>query len=63
MSNMNGLMQRLSANKNRVHQIAFALMVLPPIPMYFAAQRHAGGWIWFLLGFIILGNLLALITR
>ena len=60
---MNEFVQRLSDRKYRVHQIAFALIVLPSILMYFAAQQNASGWIWFLLGFIVFGNLLALITR
>ena len=53
----------MSDHKFKVHLLAFALMVLPPIPMYLAAQRGAAGWIWFLLGFVAAGNLLVLLSR
>ncbi len=53
----------LSDHKFKVHLLAFALMVLPPVPMYMAAQRDAAGWIWFLLGFVVAGNLLVLLSK
>jgi len=53
----------LSKHKFKFQLMAFALMVLPPIPMYLAAQRGAAGWIWFLLGFVAAGNLLVLLSR
>lgn len=53
----------LTKNKFEVHLVAFLLMVLPPIPLYFAAQNGATGLIWVLLGFVICGNLLALISH
>jgi hypothetical protein len=53
----------LSDHKFKVHLLALALMVLPPIPMYMAAQRDVAGWIWFMLGFVVAGNLLVLLSR
>ena len=53
----------MSDHKFKVHLLAFALMVLPPIPMYMAAQHNAAGWIWFLLGFVVAGNLLVLLSK
>ena len=53
----------LSDHKFKVHLLAFTLMVLPPIPMYMAATHDAVGWIWFLLGFVVAGNLLVLLSR
>jgi len=53
----------LAKNKFEVHLLAFLLMVLPPIPLYYAAQREAPGLIWALLAFVICGNLLALLSR
>lgn len=40
--------------------LAFLLMMLPPLGLYAAARQNAAGWIWFLLGIVITGNLLAL---
>ncbi len=53
----------LTKNKFEVHLVAFMLMVLTPIPLYYAAQSGATGLIWILLGFVICGNILALISR
>ncbi len=53
----------LSKNKFEVHLAAFFLMIIPPIPLYYAAQSGATGLIWALLAFVICGNLLALISR
>ncbi len=50
----------LNNRKFQVYLLAFILMVGPPIPMYLVAQRGANGWIWFLLGIVVLGNLLAI---
>ncbi len=43
--------------------LAFLLMALPPIPIYFAAQRDFTAGIWLLLLPILLGNLLALFVK
>jgi VIT1/CCC1 family predicted Fe2+/Mn2+ transporter len=53
----------LTKNKFEVHLVAFLLMVLPPIPLYYAAQSGASGLIWALLALVICGNLLALLSR
>lgn len=53
----------LTKNKFEVHLIAFLLMVLPPIPLYYAAQSSVTGLTWALLTLVICGNLLALISR
>ena len=45
------------------HTLAFLLMILPPIPLYWAAQQGATGWVWFLLVPVILGNLLVLLVK
>lgn len=42
--------------------IAFIMMVIAPIGMYFAAQCNAAGWIWALLCAVILANLLVVIV-
>lgn len=60
---MKNLSNWLGKHPFEVHVIAFALMILPPIPIYLAAQRGATGWIVALLGFVILGNLLELLTK
>jgi len=45
------------------HPLAFLLMILPPIPLYFAAQAGAAAWIWVFLGLFVLGNILALVSK
>lgn len=49
--------------KYESYLLAFTLMVLPPVLMYFAAQQDAIGWIWGLIGVVLLGNLIALVVR
>ena len=53
----------LRNNKFETYSIAFLLMMIPPIPMYFAAQSGNEPLIGFLLGVFILGNLLVLIVK
>ena len=53
----------LTKNKFEVHLVAFLLIILPPIPLYYAAQSGASGLIWALLALVICGNLLALLSR
>lgn len=53
----------LREHKFEAHLIAFLLMALPPIPMYFAAQGDAVVWIYILIAPVILGNLLELWLR
>jgi hypothetical protein len=60
---MRKMIEWLRTNKYESYLLAFALMVLRPIPMYFAAHQGASGWIWSLIGLIIIGNLIALVVR
>ncbi len=60
---MSGFFKWLRANKFNAHLIVLALLFIPPIPLYFAAQSGAVGWIWALLGLVILGNVLVLFVR
>jgi hypothetical protein len=53
----------LNNHKFTVHMSAFFLMILPPIPLYFAAQQGAIVWSWVLLAIVVLGNLLAISIR
>ena len=50
-------------HKFEAYLLAFLLMALPPLPMYFAAQRDAVGWIWGLLGLVVIGNILVFLIR
>ena len=53
----------LSDHKYEVHLLAFMLMVLPAIPLYFAVQQDAIMLIWGLLLIVVSGNILALLTK
>jgi hypothetical protein len=57
---MTTLRNWLSAHKFQVHALAFGLMMVTPVLMFFAAQGEAMGWIWFFLTLFGVGNLLAL---
>lgn len=50
--------QFLHQRKYQVYLAAFFLMILPPVPLFFAARQGSTPWIWFLIGLIVLGNLL-----
>ncbi|MFL7893203.1 MAG: hypothetical protein ACK2UE_01305 [Anaerolineales bacterium] len=52
----------LKENKFRLHLTALILMLVPPIPMYFAAQARAAGLIWFLIAIVVLGNILVILV-
>lgn len=58
---MDKIKENLRVNKFKLHLIALLLMLIPPVPMYFAAQQGASGLIWVLIGIVILGNLLAIL--
>lgn len=55
--------QSVKSNKQNAYAVAFLFMLLPTIPLYFAAQASSihGMLIW--LGMILAGNLLALRIR
>jgi len=46
-----------------VHVAAFLLMLLPAIPLYFAAASSATGLVWVLLGLVVLGNLIVMLVK
>jgi hypothetical protein len=57
---MSGWLQK---NTNTVYMVSFLLMLLSPVPMYFALQGGQSGWAYFLLALFILGNVLLLLVR
>jgi len=56
-------MNRLRAHPFKVHAVAFLLMVLPPIPLYYAAINGNTLAMYLLLGIVVLGNILVLLVR
>jgi hypothetical protein len=50
----------LRKHKFETHSLAFLLMILPPVPLYLAAQNGARAGIILLLIPVVLGNLLEL---
>ena len=58
---MNKPIQWLRRHTFETHLIAFLVMVIPTIGLYFAAQRNLTPFIWILIGIVIIGNLLVLI--
>ena len=59
---MDRLKHNLRENKFKLHLTALLMMLIPPIPLYIVAENGAVGWIWFLIGIVILGNLLVIIV-
>jgi len=59
---MQNFKHNLKENKFRLHLTALLLMLIPPIPMYFAAQAGSTGLIWLLVAIVVLGNLLVIIV-
>jgi len=59
---MDNLKHNLRDNKFKLHLTALLLMLIPPVAMYFAAESGATGLIWFLIGIVILGNLIVIIV-
>jgi hypothetical protein len=53
----------LSTHKFEVHTLAFLMMVLPPVPLYIAAQRGAELWIWALMAPVVAANILVLLVH
>ena len=56
------MIKRLRTHKFEFHLAGILLMAIPPLPLYFAAQRDAQGWIWVLLSLVVLGNILTLLV-
>ena len=59
MQNFKG---NLKEYKFHLHLTALLLMLIPPVPMYFAAQAGATGLVWFFVSIVVLGNLLVIIV-
>jgi hypothetical protein len=57
------MMRWLQSRSNKVQLISFLLMILSPIPMFFAVRGGQSGWLYFLIGLFILGNVLVLLVR
>lgn len=60
---MAGLLKWLRAHKFEAHLIAFFMMAIPPIPMYFVALQGTVSLMWALLSLVILGNLLVFLVK
>jgi len=60
---MMNILTWLHTHKFEAHTIAFIMMIVPPIPLYFAAQRGFTTLIWVLMIPFILGNLLVLVLK
>jgi hypothetical protein len=59
---MERIKHNLREHKFKLHLTALLLMLIPAIPLYFSAQSGATLLIWFLIGIIIIGNLLVIIV-
>lgn len=51
----------LTKHKIQLYLVAFLMMVIPPVPMYFAIANGGTPLVWCLLLVIILANILVLI--
>jgi hypothetical protein len=60
---MRNLAKWLKENTFETHLLAFFLMTLPSILLYFAARQGSLGWIFAWLGLVVLGNILVLFGR
>ena len=56
-------MKWLRAHTFQVYVVAFLLMILPPIPLYYAALNGNTVEMYFLLAAVIFGNILLLLAR
>lgn len=53
----------LQKHTYEIHTLAFVLMVLASLGLYFAAGASSAAWIWALLGVFGLANLLVLFVK
>lgn len=60
---MKSFLNWLSAHKFAAYLTAFLLMILPPVPLYLAANAGVSAWMVFLITMIAAGNLLAVLVR
>jgi uncharacterized integral membrane protein len=59
---MNALRNWLTNHKFEAHLCAFLLLTLPPVGMYFAARNNHPNGVVYLLSFVVLGNLIAMLV-
>ena len=57
------MLRWLQKHNNTVYMVSFLMMILSPIPMYFAVQGGQSVWVCFLLAVFILGNIILLLVR
>jgi hypothetical protein len=55
------ILEWLRRHKYPAHSLAFLAIVVSAIALYSAARAGATGWIWFLIGVIVLANLIAVL--
>ena len=60
---MSNLLHFLQEHKFESFAIAFLLMMIPPLPMYYAAQGGNITLVFVLLLFVVMGNLLVLLVK
>jgi hypothetical protein len=60
---MKKLAKWLQEHTFEANLLALLLMAVPPVLLYFAARQGALGWIYALLGLVVLGNILVLFLR
>jgi hypothetical protein len=57
------MLRWLQKHNNTLYLVSFLLMVISPIPMYFAMRAGQSIWGFILLAVFILGNILLLLVR
>jgi len=60
---MSGLLKWLKLHTYEAHLLAFLLMTLSPVLLYYSARQGLAGLTWGLLATVIIGNLIALWVR
>lgn len=55
------LLKFLRNHKFEGYLLAFTLILVPPLPMYYAANQANWPVFWFLLAIVVSGNLIALV--
>ena len=53
----------MQKNNKTVYLIAFLIMIISPILMYFAVRSGQLGWLYFPLSVFVLGNIILLFVR
>ncbi|MFO8035662.1 MAG: hypothetical protein R6U57_03430 [Anaerolineales bacterium] len=59
---MRDLLKKLRKHSFPVHVVAFLAMILPSASLYFLVGSGGVGWVWGLLGVVLLANLLAMLV-